>query len=143
MRGGQYRNGMGTKLVYVDDRFSPPKQHCACLMVRPVSRFGVVAFRARVFQERHGGLNKLTSTTVLPVQIQASIKSTLSSKSRLLSTMAVPFHRSQVLAVGKFWTIARRAKIARANYTRRARAIFDQGSPRTLDQGSHQSAGGE
>jgi hypothetical protein len=30
--------------------------HCAHLMVRRVSRFEVVAFRARVFKERHWGL---------------------------------------------------------------------------------------
>ena len=51
------------KLVYLDDRFL--KQHCAHLIVRRVSRFEVVAFRARVFEERHWELNKLTSTTVV------------------------------------------------------------------------------
>lgn len=66
------------KLVYVDDRFL--KQHCAHLIVRRVSRFEVVAFRARVFEERHWELNKLTSTTVFPVQIRASMTSVLSNK---------------------------------------------------------------
>ena len=60
----------GRKLAYVDVKFL--KQYCAHLIVRRVSRFEVVAFRARVFEERHWGANKLTSTTVFPVQIQAN-----------------------------------------------------------------------
>jgi hypothetical protein len=48
---GNIEMGGKKKLVYVDERFL--KQHCAHLIVRRVSRFEVVAFRARVFEERH------------------------------------------------------------------------------------------
>lgn len=127
----------GEKLVYVDDRIFSPKQHCACLMVRPVSRFDVVAFRARVFEGRYLGTNKLTSTTVFPVQIQTSIKEYPFKQIPTTIDAGSPLPLVAGISGWYVSTIARRAKMVRADYARR-RGLFSTKVPRYLGSSSHQ-----